>query len=412
MTPGEVPMPGLADAVQAHLNDLWGTPSAFEKKFGKMLENTPGLRNHVANPTMALRGLARTLTKVQTALKLSYNIKSSAVNLVQPLTTLWPYVSTKEYAGLYADIVKPTTRAMLREKGVYAGATKLETTGTTIARKSQTPFNKTSEINRGIGYLYGYRSSIKKGLSEEQAHANGLSWAEKVEFDNSTWNVQPAIRSNAGRVVGQFKSFMGKNLENIREVVSKQSGTRAQQMGRKGKFAAAQLTMGGLSALPKALVGYAVYDQLRKQLESFGMDSGEAQTTAKAVYMGAPSLIGQDLSGSVTIADFYGDTLRDKVANFTLGPTIGTGIDVAEGTARTLGAKPLDKRREALKAAGKISPYVKMGRAAYETATRGHATVPVEKNKVLHLDKFDSIMRALGFTSTKQSLYWAKKNAK
>jgi hypothetical protein len=401
--------PGLADAMEGHLADLWGTPTTSEKAFGKLLEQLPVVRNHVSNPALAFRGLSRKLTGLQYWLKIKGSPRAAVVNALQPFSTLWPYISTKDFAGLYADFTKPSTRKMLVEKGVMSGATKIEGGTYTLHQRSSAVnplnwFEKASETNRGVGYLYGYRRGLKEGMSEVDAHNFGLSWAEKVEFDNSTWNKQASLRNPAGSVLGQFKSFQLKNLENVREVM-KGEGPKLGKAARIGKWTGAQVGVGGvrsLGAVAKYSGGYLIVDALRNQLQNAGMGYDEAQKTAEFVYYGAPSLIGQDLSASVMILEEpYGNTPMEKAANFVLGPTVSTVVNAGSAVAN----KNPDKFIKSL------TPSFKSYDVARQELAGEGQSVKVGNNQYVDLSPFEAVMRGLGFTPLKQSEVYDMKDA-
>ncbi len=401
--------PGLADAVKEHMDALWGTPTKFEKDFGNLVRNTPVLRNHVANPDMAFRMLARKLTGLQMALKLKVSPRSALVNLLQPFSTLWPYAETTEFAGIYKDFMKPSTRRMLAERGVLDSSSKLETSGVGVRRQTPSPLNpanwfqNASEVNRGVGYLFGQRRALKLGMTPEQAHNYGLSWAEKVEFDNSQWNIQAVLRSPQGRVLGQFKSFAGKNLENVRDVFAPENVSRPQRAARIGKWGAAQLGIGGVKSLglaAKVVGGYKIVKFLSDQLHQTGMKQEDADKWAHAAYYGAPSLVGQDLSASVAILEEpYGWTAMEKAANFVFGPTVTGALKIGEA----IGKRDYEDVAKALTPAFKI----------YDVARQAGRTqrVKVGSNQYVNLTPFEAVMRALGFTPLKVSEVYDKKDA-
>ena len=258
--------PGLAEDAQLLLDNLWGKPSKFEMWFGNEIRRTPILRNYVANPDMTFRSLATRLTEAQRILRLDFNARASIVNALDPWATLWPYTTTKEFVSLYADYLKPSTRQMLRDKGVSQGATKLEA-GTPVRGQKHRiprPFQLASEMNRGIGYLYGLKDGTKKGLEGDALHRYGLEWAKKVEFDNSMWNVAPILRSPGARVLGQFKGYPLKQIEHIGTLARKKEGeTKVQPTKRLGKFVGAKAVIGGAKAAlspVRVVAGYFGYE--------------------------------------------------------------------------------------------------------------------------------------------------------
>jgi len=409
-------MVGLGQAVEDHLTHLWGTPTKFERMIGDSIRNTPYLRDHVANPDFAFRGLAMRLTRLQTNLKVAYNVRATVANLLQPYTTLWPYVSTVDFIAAYADAMNPKSRAMLADRGVISGANKLEENLTGVGHRRRTPFAVASDLNRSVGYMYGYRKALRDGLSEGQAHTSGLAWAERVEFDNSQWNAPPVIRSSQGKVLGQFKGFMLKNYENIGSVVAANEGEAPKKrIGRIAKYGTAQVAAGGLKGLGigvRATIGYKVVGALSYQLQQLGMAREDADRLAEVVYYGAPALLGQDLSSSVGIFEApYGDSMMEKWGNVAFGPTIGTIANLGDAGAQFLSAKDGEGKIKAIrKGARAITPYARQAEGAYEIATSPDHRASVQLGggrKKLSLS--DSVLYALGFTPVEQSRFYDKR---
>lgn len=432
--------PTLARAMENHIEDLWGVPKDYEVWLGNQIKNSP-LGAYVPNPDMAMRNIAVRMTGIQAILKLQYNIRSSIVNALDPLSTLWPYTTNAEFAKLYADYAKPSVRKMLRDRGVLQGTTKyLEGGGVEHVRDSFTqrlknisqaegvgettraianvvpkPFAAASDMNRGIGYLYGMTDGAKKGLEGEALHRHGLAWARQVEFDNSVWNAPPALRSSAGRVIGQFKGYQLKSLENIstmalrNNVPTEYGGSRVK---RGAKYLGAKIAQGGIkTALPGPLraataaavgvTGYELVSALSQQFQDMGSAKETADWLAQAVWYGAPALIGQDLSGSVSILDdLYGRTPYEQAVNLVGGPTAGTFFNL------------IDPSKSVESKLGGFSPYFKTAGTAKEMLEKGHATVPVGNEHRLDLTPYESIMRILGFTPSRQSAYFDEQRMK
>jgi len=406
--------PGLADAIQSHLTDLWGTPSKFEQDFGRELQKIPLLKDHVANPSMAFRGLARRLTGLQMTLKLKASPRAALVNRLQVFSTLWPYVSTKDFAAASAEVLKPRVRKIIAERGVLSGSGKIESTGvgawvrhTGSGLAPWNWFQRASDANRALGYWVGYKEGLRKGMSEAKAHDLGLSWAEKTEFDNSTWNIQPILRSPGARVIGQFKSFAGKNLENVRDVFAPEKLPIPQRVGRIAKWGTAQIGIGGVKSLgvaAKVFGGYKIVKALQQQLQARGMDKDDAEKYAKAVYYGAPSLLGQDLSASVAILEEpYGRTPLEQAGNFFFGPTIGGGINVASNLVKGNMSKAAQQATPAFKPANTIAQRIQSGDWTTDIKTGNKQSIT--------LSPFESVMYGLGFTPLQQTEVYDKKDA-
>lgn len=418
---------GVAEAMEDHLDAIWGTPTKTERAFGDTIRNTPILRNHVANPDFALRGLAMRLTRLQTFLKLSWSVRSSAVNMLQPYSTLGPYITTKDFARLHAEMLKPDTWRMLKEKGIVTGDVKLEET-MTGKKPGKTLFRMASGWNRGMGYMYGYKTALSKGATEAAAHKSGLTWAELVEFDNSVWNGAPVFRSPQAKVLGQFKGFLFKNLEHWQNALRKHEGdVKGARALRIAQLTGAQLTLGGLKGfgvLATAAGGYKLVEFLSNQLQQLGADEERAKAIAEAVYYGAPSLLGTDLSASVSILEApYGNTLEERILGGIIGPTGGMAVDLAkegynaataEDKTDNGGTTAEDKRAKAAERAAKaVTPYYKNTKAAIRLyQSKDGKTYLQAGSEEIELTPFEAVMLSLGFNPLKQSRHYDMKDAK
>lgn len=333
--------PGFAEQMQKRIDSLWGHPQAFEVAFGEWVKSVPGLSKRMPNPEFAFRGLARTITAYHYWTKLAAKPLAAIINKLQPNTTLLPFITTKEYVGLALDTLRPSLRRRMRDLGVFESTGKLEISGDlkrASAAKIYKPwqwFQRSIEDNRMMGYLYGERKALKSGKSASEAYWDGMAWAEKVEFDNSTWNIPDIINSPAGRVLGQFKSFALKNAENTREIFTGKVKNRAERVGRIGKWTMAQLGAGGVKSLGMgvtALGGYKLAQVLSQQLQALGMEKSDADKWADAVYYGAPALFDMDISANVAIFEApYGYSDAERLTNFLGGPTVSGALQLKRG---------------------------------------------------------------------------------
>jgi hypothetical protein len=121
---------------------------------------------------LLVRRIASRLTRFSNAARLNWNVGSTAANLVDPFSTLWPDISSGDMARVYAEYVKPGTRQRLKALGVLEGQMKLSE-GLTNKPKMTTAFAKASQVNRSVGYLYGEIAG-KRYLAE-----NPNIWDEK-----------------------------------------------------------------------------------------------------------------------------------------------------------------------------------------------------------------------------------------
>jgi hypothetical protein len=413
--------PGLAEDIEIQLDQIAGIPSSSEKAVGRMVKQTPGLQG-VQNPDRAMRTLATKIQRIQSTLKLKYNIKSSVVNLTDPLSTLWPYVSTVDFAAVYAKFLTPSAQKMLRDRGILKTTTKMDE-GVIRRAGRFSPFGAASRVNQGVGYLYGLKEAERLGLTGQQAHLHAKDWVKKVEFDNSTWNAPPILRTVGGKVFLQFKGYQMKAMENLFTVLKSNPNDRIPLLSRGSrvaKFGVGKGVVGGVKAfgmLAKYAVGVALVGALIEYLKQAGISEDDAQQWAEAVYFGTPSLLGIDLSGSVMMFEEpYGDTPAEKVISTVGGPTVSDALTLTKGARDIVNAKDTKKSSQEekidsamLRTAKRITPYVRMAEAAYGTAV-GNPTIRLDASEE-GVSMFEGVMRSLGFTLTKQSEYYEKKDA-
>ncbi len=405
--------PLLGKQLEKRLNQLWGNPRLFDKVIGSTIRQTPILRNVIRQPDMAYQNLIKGLTGAQTFWRLDFSTRASVINGLDTLTTLWPEITSREYATLVGQMFRPSTRARLRELGVFEGATKLEGNTAVTGRKYKIPrpFRMASNFNRGLGYLAGEMKGQRDGLTGEALHRNGLEWAKKVEFDNSLTNVAPILSSPEGRLFGQFKGYQFKSLENLANLAKKREGDKPYRSrpARLGKFAAGRFVVGGTKALIPGpirtsayLLGYGLVTALSGQLQRAGMDKDKADRLAKVIYYGPPAEAGLDLSASVSVIDeFYGSTPEEKIVSFAAGPTVG-GLVGAYKEGK-------QKNPSYAKLAERLSPYARSFNTAKEMYDRGGAaSIPAGRGERIDLTPYESVMRVLGFTPLKQSLHFER----
>lgn len=348
----------------------------------------PGLANwldaHVAaleDPDAAFRGLAGFLKSFQYWTKLRFNPRSIVVNFLQPLQTLWPHLSTAEFLKIAAEARKPETRERLKELSARESGGKIEDIEGETERKWWDPFGKVSVTNRIMGHLAGEMMADKLGLVGEAKARMAADWNQKVEFDNSRWNVPPLFRGRLASVVGQFKPFIIKNLERLQaDWKAAPNGSETGALARRSKMILAQLMIGGVrSALVpgvKQFAGVLILGALAKALSGAGMDDDDANKVAEAIYFGAPGLVEQDLSSSVMILESpFGNTPAEQTVNFAMGPTFSLLVKAWKEGQVMSEAKdtPQKSRAEKVKDAGMrlakaTTPYTKTAETIYSLA--------------------------------------------
>ena len=382
----------------------------------------------VSDPDQSFRGLAGFLKGFQYNTKLRLNPRSALVNSLQPLQTLWPHLTTREWAKLQIEAAKPATWRRIAETAARESGGSIENVNDKKKFMGWADlFTPVSEYNRIVGHLAGELFADRNGLTGDAKARMAADWAKKVEFDNSAYDIPPLFSGKIAGVVGQFKPFMVKNIERIvsdwksapPEALATNSWKGAGTIARRAKMIAAQVAIGGVrSAVPglKTIGGVLILGALAKSFGKF-MDDDKAEKLAEAVYFGAPALVEQDLSGSVAVFDEpFGKTAYEKLVNFGGGPTLsliakayeeGKNINEAEDSKKqTKGEK---QKAAALRLAKAVTPYMKFGQAAY-SAFNGE-TPKMWMGKEVPMTKTEAVGSALLGTPLRQSKFYENKEA-
>lgn len=414
--------PLLANAMDAYKHALWGTPTESEKKFGQLVRK---VFPNAENPEFALREIADKVTSLQSMLTLRYNIRSSAANLFQTTRTLLPFTSAKEMARLTAKIIQDKDfREIIKHSGVVRDMSKLnESSLRTWAEPAEGvkrllktgSFGIASDFNRALGFAFGYEQAIKDGKDADAAVRNGLTWAEKVEFDNTVWNVQPVMRAPMHRVLLQFKSFAMKDFENFLSVIGKMPGDEKipyAKTRRVTKWLAGLGLGAGVRVVDVVAKLFGIqlvvsaYQAVKEGLEENGMSPELADRFAAAWYLGAPAGLGANMSASLGLPwleEWYGRTPWEKLGGFLAGPTAGKAIKVYEN----IQSGSLEKIPRT------ITPYAKTAEAIQSLVTGEPVQIKTGKDEYLDpaLSVAETVAFALGFTPTRQALFYDFKDA-
>ncbi len=394
-------------------------------------EGKPGLANwldaHVAalqDPDSAFKGVVGFLKKFQYDWKLRHNPRSIIINFLQPLQTLWPHLSTAEFVKISAQARQKETRERVAELAARESGGKTEEVDRRKKRWLPDIFAKVSESNRIMGHLAGELMADRLGLTGAAKARMAADWAQKVEFDNSRWNVPPLFRGRFASVIGQFKPFTVKNLERLyADWKAQPEGSVSGKLARRAKIITGQLALGGVRSLLlpgiKEIGGVLILGGLAKALSASGMDDDDANKTAEALYFGAPGLIEQDLSSSVTLLDSpFGQTPSEKAINFLGGPTLSlivkawkegeTMANAKDSREQTRGEKI---KASALRLGKAVSPYTKAAESVYSLATTGKPPKLRLGKEEVEMTKKEAIGYGLMGTPLRQTKYYEKEDA-
>ncbi len=409
----------LSKLIASRRDHVWGKPTPAEELFGIFVEGLQGLAvathggaakiprvgpaiSKVTAPLaewgmgssslFAGRQLANYLTAFHYHTKLRFNPKSAYVNMTQPLITLQGHVSAKDLANLYYTVsTDSSVRKMIDDAGVLRGAKKVEgmddiwrgeRSRVSRALKGASLFEASTNVNRSVGYLHGWRTGKAAGLPDEQAHRNGLAWSEVTEFDNTMWNVPAGFAGPFAKVIGQFKPFLFKEVDSLLNL-ARVKGPRAAGAAliRRGLVGGA-----GGTALEPTMYGAMVH----QWMTDAGMDNKSADHFIETVMYGLPGLFGADVTGSYRFYDGYGQNIAARLVNFALGPTLGFFAGVKDWSAGDRKTVPM------------VTPYARMGSALWDLLTGDDTRVKVGK-RFMKLSPGEALIYGLGFRPKRMS---------
>lgn len=433
---------GEVAAINQHLNDLWGKPMNFERTLGDMMKHVPGLRSKTIPPDQLPQVRVRQITNIWNVLKLKYNPKSILINDLQPLRTLWPFLETRDVLEVVKLLHDPKWKQVMTDAGIMKGTVKLETTDSQVQRFGfgaaiKDPFTYVSGLNRARGYTAGVVIGKRAGLNGYELHKAGLRWADQVEFDNSKWNAPMVLRNAAGKLFGQYKGFMLKDIENT--VETWQGNTKYKQdilhlaedvpfrtrPARVAKWFAGTAAFGGVRAGLSPLtwmgtaLGYSTYLTVASLIKSTtGASDKDAKFLSSMVFLGAPAGAGLDISSSLTTLDEpTGVTWWEKAGRFLSGPTVtGTAdlltrgrsiVDVGKSDTRSTGERIFD-------VATKLTPYARIGQRGYQAEEYLRAgtrpTISIDQHRT-PLTGVQTAAGIFGIPPASQTLYYEEKDA-
>jgi hypothetical protein len=394
--------------------------------------------------------------------KLKFNPKSALMNYSQVFLSAGPYFSPVELVAIIGKSHRPSVRNRVID-GMRLVDVAVRTTGGREVDEGPRKtvwdyldiFRYSSEQTRVIGYLLGEAMAdriaadraAKKDppLLAPQRQEIIRDWIEKIEFDNSPWNVAPFFRERGLKgALFQFKPFVQKNVErlyadirrNPLDYVSPKSGNAfgkaiekafPESVRKYTKLIGYQVVIGGvgsvLTAIPvaKPIAGYLIYAGLLALAKSFG-DDEEAEKAADAIYYGAPALVGVDLSNSVGYVETpHGKNIYEQLVNEFLGPAVSTTANIATQGAELYAEmnKPTPLGRPEQKAAKVERRVWDIAKAVTPTARPVEMAVTMARGKQpeLYLDKptpltrGEKIGRFAAFNPLRQSKFFDQKEA-
>lgn len=318
---------------------LAGKPTDTEEAIADGLHTlalNAGFAGAFPNPLRSFKNLAQKIQGGAAYAALLTRPMSSAVNLLQPLTTLYPRIGEKPFIDAVTAARNPANIKMMRELGVLSGDIKIINRGGTLQavmtsrnkgrylipiKGTAELFRSASEENRAIGFMHGYNTAKAAGLSNEDAISEGLNWSILTEFRNNNFYNPDILTTTHGQLQFQFQGYTINNMKQWWDAVraiknpEAQNLTRGQATARLVRKGAAQVAVGGVRSLAPIMITAGTYFYLQ--------DHGVSEPIARTVAYGLPSLAGIDMSGQTApIPDVVGDTVPEWLGTVLGGPAL------------------------------------------------------------------------------------------
>lgn len=235
-------------------------------------------------------------------------------NFFQPAQQLLWVSNPVRLAKAYAMAASKEGKAFLDNIGFYSGGGKFGFTPS-LSRPIETikrVFSAVENQNQRASFFDRYFAAKEQGWSEAKAIENGvLAGQVQTQFLSLTTNRPKFASSAAGKILFQFKPWTTQDAEFLMNL------WRDNKYGRFAGSVATRMVVGGA----KAVLPYKVYSAIK---EKYGDD------VADYARYGMFNALKWDMSGSF---DFnyipYGNSFKEKVANFVLGPGASTVTNIA-----------------------------------------------------------------------------------
>lgn len=393
-------LPGWSKYLEDTKEYMWGMQrSQASRNLDNALSNIPLIRNY-AKPFALERwvGIAKTINYHRHLQTLRFGV----VNKLQLVQTLWPVA--KE-AGLHRGVklyFSKEGQDLLRRYHVAGTSGKLHEVGMRPMRKFEkfTPAGFSEAGNQGLAFitLYDYATRVLDMEEVKAAKYARLRGQVMTQFAVSPADTPKAMRGPIGGLVLQYKRFTIKNLELVSRLA------REGDWGGVTRWTAALLTIGGASTLFGIVtslpgMGYITYKLYKKLEEEYGED------IAQLIYYGVPSLLGVDLSGSVTPIDVpYGTNVYEKTGNIVFGPTGTTAIKMITDITRSDVAKEIGIIPRGLKSLVDSSASVKQFVFLVKALQRDTSNFDAKQRAMYNLEMWDLWKKAFGFRPETESV--------
>jgi hypothetical protein len=369
----------MSNMLKENLKALWGYRSELGQSFDNMLQELPGIRDHVAPYAMerwlgALKG-----GMVNTMIK--YSPRFHAVNSTQLYTTLWPIADSHEVLEGF------------KLWNTQAGKQILEDHMVNMASKTGGHLGPVENFNQGVAFMTMYNRALKYGLKPQAAGDYAVLRGNIYsQFHNLVTDRPIAFRRlDPTGAMTMFQRFTVKQLEQMMDLV------RDRNVSGAAKWLSTIGLMGGYRALTfggGGWLSYRMYKDIKDQ-------HGEA--AANTLHYGLPGLAGVDLSNTAMAYNPpFGQSIAERVGNLVMGP-IGSVATSAVGAALNNKAIEPSMAKRTINALIQRLPVAKELDSIKRIIMDDYDIKTPDGKLKYKADLGDMLRRSLGFRPTKEA---------
>ena len=369
--------------------------SRAEQDIQKWTEHLPVVGDMV-RPFVVRRGIRRAL-QLQNILKLS-NPGFYVANLTQTYVTLNP-LNPRIYWDVVKDVITKPSKyndilAEMKFSPQFGALTEGAKFRLGMLRRIM-PGRITEGFDQKVASIFGYRYGREVlNLPHEQALDFGRMMNIRTQFPGSPATTIPWMRGTLRKVFTQYKPFGQKMISNI--IYEYNKGIMRGDYKTSARLLKNYLLVSGLKGTAFVLTGatfYKIYNEIKK-------DFGE--TTAKAVLVGLPGIVGADVSTRIAPNVLWGQgNVYEKLGRTIVGPTVGTIYDIG----KALNTKEIGQLSS-------ISPWARTLLQETQTGKKGEVAIsPYTQRGTYKTDKWSKLLQRVGITPVGSTLEYQRKSA-
>ncbi len=382
--------------LESLIDDVQQAPTIWERNVDVALRKNPVTRLFV-KPFFVRRSIGH-ITNFQNVFKLG-NPRFLTQNASELLIRLYPIAGEKGLYNAISEFFTPEGQAKIRLAKLYPKDIawtegQLRDFMGDFGRAILKPAGKLEQFNQGTTYLGGLRLAEKLGIPEAQRMSWAIDFVERTQIpsrmSNSPVVMRKLLKTQVGRIPGQFKGYTFRYFENIMLPRIKDLVT-GRDVPAGLRYVGAQALTGGLKlvtspvAWTSGIFGWKLYNELK---EAYG------EKTARAFYFGFPSLLGADISSSLAVNVLWGTgNAYERIGQTLVGPAgsdaINIGRALKEGKWQYLEY---------------TSPLVYMPFEAYRMISGKEQVTPTTGRQTYQFSPYEKVLKMSGIKPASQTV--------